>query len=53
MNQEEIERLHQDMDEPAEITGYECLACGHIQDEDDWGGECEMCTSCCLNPIYE
>jgi len=35
-----------------EICGYECLACGNIQDDDSRGGECERCAAHCLDPIY-
>lgn len=42
-----------DYDVESEIIGYECLACGHIQEDDSWGGECEVCTGKCLEPVYE
>lgn len=35
------------------IMGYECIACGHFQDDNGWGEECEMCTAKALEPIYE
>ena len=32
-----------------EIFGYECLGCGHVQDEP---GECEMCMGSAVEPMY-
>jgi len=35
------------------IIGYECLGCGHVQDMDDWDGQCDWCCGCSLSAIYE
>lgn len=32
-----------------EITGFECLGCGHVQDND---GECDCCSSYALDAMY-
>jgi len=47
MIQEEIEEEGEE-----EISGYECLACGHIQEDDSWGGQCERCIASALSPLY-
>jgi hypothetical protein len=36
-----------------EIIGYHCIACDHIQEDDDFGGSCDACCGCSLEPIYE
>jgi len=35
------------------IIGYYCIGCGHTQSDNAWGEECEGCTGCSLEPIYE
>jgi len=41
-------------DEPEDvIIGYHCIACGHTQASNSWGGECNVCCCNSLDPIYE
>lgn len=40
--------------ETDQCIGYYCLACGHTQEDNDWGGECERCMGHSLEEInYE
>ncbi len=34
------------------VIGFECGACGHVQESDGWGGECDKCCAKALNEIY-
>lgn len=38
-----------DDDQDDEIFGYECMGCGHIQDQP---GECNMCCAYAVSPMY-
>lgn len=35
-----------------DIDYYECLSCGNTQNDNDWGGQCNKCTACCLEPVF-
>ena len=39
--------------EENEIIGYYCIGCGYVQKGNGWGGQCERCTGCSLEEIYD
>lgn len=49
-NEDEILR---NLIEGEDVTGYECMSCGHIQDDNGMGGECDVCGAKCLDEIHE
>lgn len=50
--EDEINDFEDDFPEDV-IIGYYCIACGHTQANNSWGGECNVCSCNSLDPIYE
>jgi hypothetical protein len=49
MEDEDFDELYDIDDDDDDIFGYECLGCGHVQDDP---GECEMCMGSAVEPMY-
>lgn len=52
-NKEFFEDDGSDCEDENEVPDYyHCLCCGHDQNTNDWGGQCEICTACALDEVY-